>query len=148
LVDIGRYRLSVPAHRCRSLLPLLKTANFVAGVFRLFVKERALSLETNAAPKRRRTELPQLPLKQHNYIFGPDITKLAAQEGRRAPGKGTIQKLLSRAGREAGRGPKIAGWLGKRPVYAPADVIVWLDSLVTETPQAIGITASGSVAAE
>jgi hypothetical protein len=87
-----------------------------------------MSVQETATPpkRRRRTELPQLPLMQQKLIFGTDIPKLAAQEGRRSPGRGTVQKLTSRAGREAGRGPKISGWLGKRPVYAPADVISWL----------------------
>ena len=39
----------------------------------------------------------------------------------KAPGKGTIQKMISRAGREAGRGLKVRGYIGKRPVYDPQD---------------------------
>jgi hypothetical protein len=93
--------------------------------------------ETAAAPKRRRrVELPELPLKQQKLIFGTDIPRLAAQEGRKSPGKGTIQKLTSRAGREAGRGPRVAGYIGKRPVYEPQDALDWLDSLVTPEPRA------------
>jgi hypothetical protein len=97
-----------------------------------------MSVQENAAPpkRRRRTELPKLPLKQHKYIFGGDIPELAAQEGLKSPGKGTIQKLTSRAGREAGLGPKVAGYIGKRPVYEPQDALDWLDSLVTPEPRA------------
>jgi hypothetical protein len=101
-----------------------------------------MSVHETAAPTTRRrkaAELPELPLKQHTHIFGGDIPKLAAQEGRKSPGKGTIQKLTSRAGRESGRGPKVAGYIGKRPVYTPQ----WLDSLITPEPRATGITVIG-----
>jgi hypothetical protein len=97
--------------------------------------------ETATAPKRRRrAEMPQLPLKEQKYIFRGDIPKFAAQEGRKSPGKGTIQKLTSRAGREAGKGPRVAGFIGVRPVYEPQAVLDWLDSLVTLEPRAVGIT--------
>jgi hypothetical protein len=100
-----------------------------------------MTVQENAAPpkRRRRTELPQLPLMQQKLIFGTDIPKLAAQEGRKSPGKGTIQKLTSRAGRQAARGPKVAGYIGKRPVYEPQDALDWLDSLVTPEPRTIGV---------
>jgi hypothetical protein len=105
--------------------------------------------ENAAAPtRRRRAELPGLPMKQRKHIFGGDIPELAAQEGRKSPGKGTIQKLTSRAGREAGRGPRIAGYIGKRPVYEPQAVLEWLDSLVTPEPRATGITVIAAPAIE
>jgi hypothetical protein len=78
-------------------------------------------------------------MRQQKLIFGSDIAKLAAQEGRKSPGKGSIQKLTSRAGREAGKGPRVAGFIGVRPVYEPQAVLDWLDSLVTLVPQAVGI---------
>jgi hypothetical protein len=115
----------------------------------MFVQKNAAAQENAETPKRRRkvettprrrVQLPQLPLKQHKLIFGPDIPELAAQEGLKSPGRGTIQKVTSRAGREAGLGPKVAGFIGKRPVYTPEDAIKWLDSLVTPEPRATGIT--------
>jgi hypothetical protein len=97
--------------------------------------------------RRRRAELPQLPLKQQKLIYGTDIPTLAAQEGRKSPGWGTIQKMTSAAGREASLGPKVAGYIGKRPVYEPQDALDWLDSLVTPEPRATGITLTASPAA-
>jgi hypothetical protein len=111
-----------------------------------------MSVQENAAPQkrrrraetkpRRRVELPQLPLKQQKHIFGGDIPRLAAEEGRRSPGKGTIQKMTSRAGREADLGPKVAGYIGKRPVYTPEDALDWLDSLITPEPRATGLATT------
>jgi hypothetical protein len=108
----------------------------------LLLRSIAMSVQETATPpkRRRKVELPQLPLKQQKHIFGGDIPRLAAEEGRKSPGKGTIQKLTSRAGREAGLSPKVTGWIGKRPVYAPADVLTWLDSLVTPEPRTAGMT--------
>jgi hypothetical protein len=103
-----------------------------------------MSMQENDAPQkcRRKAELPQLPLKQQKLIYGTDIPKLAAQEGRKSPGWGTIQKMTSRAGREASLGPKVAGYIGKRPVYTPEDALDWLDSLVTLEPRATGLAAT------
>jgi hypothetical protein len=107
-----------------------------------------MSVQENAAPqkRRRKAELPQLPLKQQKLIYGTDIPKLAAQEGRKSPGWGTIQKMTSRAGREASLGPKVAGYIGKRPVYTPEDALDWLDSLVTLEPRATGLAATTTAA--
>jgi hypothetical protein len=90
--------------------------------------------------RRRRPEAPGLPLIEQKLIFANQIAELARQTGRKTPGNGTLQKLTSRAAREAGRGPKVAGFIGKRPVYEPLPTVEWLDSLVTAEPRSTWLT--------
>ena len=59
-------------------------------------------------------------------------------------GKGTWQKLCSPS---IGKGPPIAGYWGKRPLYRPTEGLAWMRSLLSASPSRIHPGERHSVAA-
>jgi hypothetical protein len=102
-----------------------------------------MSVEEQAPPRirrhRRKTERPNVRLITQDVVFVADIPLLASQEGRHCPALSSLEKMLSKAGRDAGNGPRVWGFYGRRPVYRPGDVLAWLDSLISREPRKGGI---------